>query len=671
MDKSVFIHILSTRLFKNVDKVDLSTYPRSIGNNRFLFKKRFNIINKKKECKELSKRRIYYLQNMKKTFFLTLTYLWGCLYLCMAQPVSLTQEMQLAEEYTRQNELDKARDIYRKLIKDERAIALVQKKYVQLLQTLQAWEEAEKFLKKQIRTFSDEPIYKAEYVVILDQANRKSESEKIRSRLSEDVKGDPQWVHAVAQYFVEAHHLEWSIQLYQNARNAASNKSDYAFQLAQLYKITGEVERMLDEYVSVAVENKDNLPLIQNLMQDDLEKPEDFDKLEKVLLTKLQKEPNQLIYNDLLVWFYMQQKDFHRAFVQARAIDRRLKQEGTKIMEIGQVSLQNKDYKAAMEIFEYFIKEYPQSQNYMLARRYLINAKEEVVKNTFPMQKSSIRSLVGDYQALLQEVGKTPRTVEAMRSVARLYGFYLNEKDSAIVILKEAIQLGRADHRFVNQSKLDLGDIYLLKNEPWEATLIYSQVEKDEQDSPLGYEAKLRNAKLAYYKNDFQLAQEHLDILKLATSREIANDAMDLSILIQDNTAMDSTGAAMRDYAKVELLLFQNRDEEAVTLLDSMLVRYPAHSLSDEVLWQQAQLFIKQGRNEEAAKKLQTIEQNYGYDILSDDAAFTLALLKEEKLGKKEEALELYKNFLVKYPGSIFVVEARKRYRILRGDTTQ
>ena len=507
--------------------------------------------------------------------------------------------------------------------------------------------------------------------MILDKQNRPGETAKTLGRMHDNLKKNPQPIYLVAQYLLESQQLKWAEEMYLEVRQSSDKKTEYAFQLAQLYKLNGETEKMLDEYVGVAVENPDNMAFVQNAMQDDIEKAGDFEKLEKVLLAKLQKEPGQSVYSDLLIWYYIQQKDFHRAFVQARAVDKRLKMEGSKLMEIGQISLQNKDYKAASETFEYLVREYPQSQNYALSRRFLVNAKEELVKGTFPVDAQAIRSLISDYRMLLRELGRTPKTIDAMRNMALLYGFHLNEKDSAAALLQEAVKTARNDRKFVDKCKLDLGDIYLLKNEPWEATLLYSQVEKDQRDSPLAYDAKLRNARLNYFKGDFQLAQEHLDILKLATSREIANDAMDLSILIQDNTGLDSTGAAMREYANAELLMFQNRNDEAMTLLDALLTKYAGHSLSDDVLWQQAQIYLNRNENEKAAAKLQKIATDYGYDTLGDDADFALAKLKEEKLGKKDEAMEAYKNFLTKHPGSIFVVEARKRYRALRGDTAQ
>jgi TolA-binding protein len=193
-------------------------------------------------------------------------------------------------------------------------------------------------------------------------------------------------------------------------------------------------------------------------------------------------------------------------------------------------------------------------------------------------------------------------------------------------------------------------------------------VEKSEKDELLGHEAKLRNAKLSYYKGEFELAQSHLDVLKLATTREIANDAMDLSILIQDNIALDTTQEAMKEYAAVDLLLFQNKTSEALQKCDEMLKKYPGHSLTDEVYFLKAKLYKRTGNYQEAVNMLDKVTERYSDDILGDDALYMKAMIYEENIKDPEKAKSLYQELLKKYPGSIFGAEARKRFRILRGD---
>jgi TolA-binding protein len=229
----------------------------------------------------------------------------------------------------------------------------------------------------------------------------------------------------------------------------------------------------------------------------------------------------------------------------------------------------------------------------------------------------------------------------------------------------------RAGADVVDEAKTTLGDLYLLKGEPWEATLLYSQVEKSHPEAPLGYEAKLRNARLSYFAGDFKLAQSHLDILKEATTREIANDAMQLSLLIQENTAEDTLGTGLKAYAAVEELVFQNKLAEAKTSLDNLLRTYPGHALTDDALYLKAQLQRRTGDPAGATATLKLLTDNPKYDVLSDDALFLLARIQEEDVKDKAQAQTLYQQLLTKYPGSIYVAEARKRFRRLRGDAVQ
>jgi tetratricopeptide (TPR) repeat protein len=259
-------------------------------------------------------------------------------------------------------------------------------------------------------------------------------------------------------------------------------------------------------------------------------------------------------------------------------------------------------------------------------------------------------------------------TIHALRSEALLYAFYLNDHDSAISILHKIINTPRISKSIVDESKLDLGDIYLLIGEPWESTLLYSQVEKSSKETPIGYEAKLRNAKLSYYRGDFELAQSHLDILKLATSREIANDAMALSLLIKDNTQLDTGDVAMKKFADIELLIFQNKKLEAYDSLETLKAEFPDHPILDEILYKQAKLKMEMGDFLTSIDMLQNIVDNFSSDILGDDALFLIGNIYEIQLNEKEKAMEIYQNFLKTYPGSNKAAEARKRFRTLRGD---
>ncbi|GAA4390331.1 tetratricopeptide repeat protein [Hymenobacter koreensis] len=572
----------------------------------------------------------------------------------------------LAREFARRSEWLKAEALFSDLPNEVQQAPNVLPEYLRVLFELKKYKDAEKLAKKAVRKNPNEPtlgvMLGSVYAASGDTAAASRQYVQVLTRLS------PNQVLPVATEFQERDLTRWVQRTYLRGRELAKNDAEYSPQLVQLYTRTGNTAGLLSETLRLVDQDEQQLPFVRNMLQNSLRTDQDFDTLEKLLLTRTQQQPERAGYAELLLWLYQQRRDFTGAMVQAKALDRRQRTEGSRVMDVAAIAQRNKDYDAAIEGYQYVAREYRAGQFGQLARQRLIQAREEQVRNTFPVDRTKLQALVAEYQQLLTDYGRTAQTAETLRNLALLYAFQLDEKQQAMQLLQEVINLPRADAALVDEAKIALGDIYLLRAEPWEATLLYSQVEKSRKDSPLGYEAKLRNARLSYFAGDFKLAQSHLDILKLATSREIANDAMQLSLHIGDNTAMDTAGVALRDYAAAEQQVFQNKLPEAIKALDALLTKYPGHALTDDTWYLKAQLQRRTGDYAGAVTTLTRITENPKYDILSDDALFLTAQIEEENRQDRLKAQELYTKLLTKYPGSIYVAEARKRVRKLRGD---
>ncbi|OUJ76265.1 tetratricopeptide repeat protein [Hymenobacter crusticola] len=572
----------------------------------------------------------------------------------------------LAKEYVRKGENEKAAFLFGRLRSDEQTAPNILPDYLSALQALHEYKDAEKLVKKAIRQRPQEASYGVALGGVYNAAGDKNAATKQYERVLNQLSTEQ--VVPVAVEFAKREQLDWTEKAYLRGRLLAKNDREYGPQLIQLYTQTQQTDKLLAETLRLVQDDSQQLPFVRNMLQNSLHEEKDFDALEKQLLANVQKYPEQIVYSELLLWLQMQRHDFTGALVQAKALDRRSRAEGGRVMDLASIAQRNKDYESAIAGYEYVIREYRAGPFYGIARQRLVQAREEQVRTTYPVDPAKIRSLIGEYQQVLTELGKMPDTAPVLRNMATLYAFQLDEKDKAITLLQEVINMPRANAEVVDEAKINLADIYLLRDEPWEATLLYSQVEKSHKDSPVGYEAKLRNARLSYFAGDFKLAQSHLDILKLATSREIANDAMQLSLFITDNTAMDTAGIALHDYAEVEQLVFQNKIPQAVQGLDNLLRKYPGHALTDDAWYLKAQLQRRTGDYQGALNTLQSITANPKYDVLSDDALFLSASILEENLQDREKAKEVYNQVLVKYPGSIYTAEARKRFRKLRGD---
>ncbi len=601
------------------------------------------------------------------------------------------QDIQIANEYFLKGEKQKALAIYESLAKKQENITAIHTNYLNLLLDLGYSKQAEEYVEKLIRR-DDKIYYRLDLGLIWIKSGDVAKADKYLKALIKNETGDPYKIKGISDYLASRNVVDYAVYALQQCRQEQGNPGLFILELANLYRIQGKRDEMVEEYLRYVTQTPANISYVKNLMQVLLSKPEELESLEKLLFDRVQKGQDSDVISDLLVWVNLQQKNFYGAFVQARAYDKRYRKEQSKTLEIAQISLNNQDFDNAERAFLFVIKDFANTENYLPARLGLIRAREAKVKRNFPVNTDSVRFLIHEYHLFKKQYPDQPASFEAAISEAGLHAQYLNENDSAITELNTLILNPRVSPLLKSKAKIDLGDIYLLNEQPWESTLLYSQVEKSQREATLGYEAKLKNAKLSYFKGDFALAQAHLDILKQATTREIANDAMELSMRIKENTTFDTTGAALKEYAAIELLLYQNKLKEAFQRIESFKgekiitdvqeaftkglrvgdtirsANLSAVTILDDLYWLEANLRMKMGEFEASIALLKKIDKDYPDDILADDAYFLQGDIYERLLKDNQKAMEIYREFLNKYPGSVYAAEARKRYRLLRGD---
>ena len=586
------------------------------------------------------------------------------------------EDIQIANEYVLKGEKEKALKVYEDLARNFINIPLIHNDYLNLMLDLGKYKDAETYVEKLIRRIDDRINYRLDLGLVYIKAGDIPKAERQFKAIIKSSAADIYKIKVVSDYLAGQRLTDYAVMAMQEARHVHANNTLFTLELANLYRMQGNRDAMVQEYLNYVTQTPGNINYVKNLLQILLTRPEEMESLENLLYEKVQRYPDSEVYSDLLIWVNLQQKNFYGAFIQARAYDKRFKEESPKTLEIANIALSNEDFENADRGFSYVVKEYNNTDNYLPARLGQIRAREAKVKKSYPIKKDSVRYLISEYQSFAASYPDNPNTYEATLNQALLYAYYLDEKDSAIEKLNELVANPRVAPYIKAKSKLELGDIYILKEEPWEATLVYSQVERSQRETPIGYEAKLRNAKLSYFKGEFALAQEHLDILKEATTREIANDAMDLSIRIKENTTFDSAGTALREYAFIELLLHQNKEDSALIRMASLKEgniygttdKIANTTILDDVYWLEANLRLKRGEFDNAFDLLQLILDKYGDDILADDAYFLQGEIKEIHQYQKDHAMEIYREFLSKFPGSVYAAEARKRFRQLRGD---
>lgn len=582
----------------------------------------------------------------------------------------MAQDPRLAMQYFQDGEYDKAAQLYSSLFQKNPESEVYLNYLLLSLEGAGKNAEAESLVKKEIGRKPKEAILYLYYGKILQKKGDGKAADKQFKNCIDHLPADVILIQKVANAFLEIPNYDLAIASYEKGQKILKGQFSFTYNLADLYRRKGDHHTMLKYYVEGLDDGSIHVVTLQNVLVAYLE-PIKLVDLQSMLYERLQTKPDHIPYVEMLQWTFVQTKDFINAMRQAKAMDRNLNEGGGRVMQMANIAANEGDYKTAIDGYSYVRNLGPAGGNYLEAYRQILINRRKLIVEKRNYNAEDLLELEKDYQSFKEEYGASRLAAQMLLEYAELEARYLNRTDKAIAILTEVVANPVVDARTKAQAKIDLADYYLISGERWESTLLYSQVDKDFMEDQIGEMARYKNARLSYFAGDFEWAQEQFDILKRATSRLISNDAIDMSVFILDHLNQDSTGEALSDYAAAELALFQNRFDTALTILDSMIVWYPENSLVDDIYYLQAQVFNRIQQTDKAILKYEYILEKHKEEIRADNSLYELAKIYDHQLDNKTKALELYERLFLEFSGSTLAVDARQRFRVLRGDKFQ
>ncbi len=579
------------------------------------------------------------------------------------------QNTKLAQQYYQNGEYEKAGVTYLGLYKSNPNNSHYFTRYVDCLIKLEDYTQAESAVRKEIKNSPKKVQLYVTYGNIFERQFKEEEAKEQYEKGIKKLTADRFGITNLANGFIGLKKYELAIQTYKRGMELMKDENLFAYNLGNLYSRKGDKELMISYYLQSLQSSPGRINSLKSIFQRNLEDEDDYLELQTQLYEAIQEEPDLVEYPELLTWLFVQQKDYKNAFRQVKALDIKLSENGGRIYKLADIAYNAKDYEAAIEAYDYIVTEKGNTSTFYLdAKRQSLRAKRNALTDGYAYTQEDLKNLELQYETFLAEFGRTKTTASIILELANLEAFYLNDFEKAISLLQELVDYPNMNPRTLAQGKLSLADFYLMKGERWEATLLYAQVDKAFKDDALGHEARYRNAKLSYYMADYEWAQAQFKVLKASTSKLISNDAIDISVFITDNLGLDTTTTVMELYSNAELLIFQNRFEDAFSKLDTIRNDYSDHTLVDDVLYSEGNIYLKKREYIKAAEKYQAIVDKHVEEIRADNALFKLAELYENQLNDKEKAKELYERLFIEMSNSTFAVEARKRYRLLRGD---
>ncbi len=543
----------------------------------------------------------------------------------------------------------------------------VQREYLKRLltcyQQLGAYDEASALISKQQKDFPTQISMEVEAGYNLQLQNKKTEAEIRYGNALKGLEKYPQEVYNVGYAFKEINQLDHALAAYEISRSV-NPQIVTGIQEAQIYGEKGETEKMFNAYLDMIELNEEYLSSIQRytapFVTDD---PADKNNLlyRKILLQRAQNNPKNA-YNQLLSWLYVQQKQYDKALVQEKSIYNRTQGNTQKVVELGIIALDNKDYLTAKDAFQFVLDNNNNEQLFFTLKNYLFQTEIALAAN-----ETDFLALEKEFDTFFDEFGMQSKTIPVQLTYADYLTFEKNKPKEAISLLQNSLNLP-ASNLVKGTVKLKLADILVYDNQFNQALILYSQVQLELKNSSLAQNARFKVARTSYFKGDFDWANTQLSVLKSSTSQLIANDALDLHLLILNNIGQDSLKRPLELFARAQLLSYQNKTGQSIDTLQIILDDLKGSAVEDDALVFQAELYAGLRQFKKAEANYLTVMSNYDKSILIDKAVYRLAQLYQTELNRPDLAKEYYEKILFNYPSSIYLVDARKQYRSLRGD---
>lgn len=622
-----------------------------------------------------------------KRFLLALLFVFSFVALFAQQ----SDDEKLALQYYKDKEFDKAIELFEK-IQNKNPNTYTYYYYYASLMELERYSDLEKLTKKQIKNFPNVQRYKVDQGYAYERSGNGQKAEKIYQDLIKDLPAKEFSVQELYSSFYSRAKYDYAIEAILKGRRLLNNDQLLSKEIVTMYQHLNQTDKIIEEVLTL-VKGEDDTYMeqaknaIQNLLLDD-EDNQKYNTVKTTMQKYSQKNPSNINYMMLLYWVNQLHKEYGEALVLAKAIDKRQKIEGIHTYELATVAADNHDFATAIEALEYIIGRGDGVNNYVQAQMKILDVRYQQMVESSPIKMVDAINLERDFKRVLEENGLHSGTSDWIRKYAHLLAFYVNKPEEAVMVLTQAMNNATRDAKEKNQYKIDLADVQLYMGDVWDASLNYSQVDKELPNDEIGNEAKFKNAKLSFYIGEFDWAKSQLDVLSAATTKLIANDAIYFSFLISDNQEEEeeeeddedttyllfqktSLNLPLQKYAKADFLIFQNKDDEALVMLDSVITVSPIGSLVDDALYQKALILTKRKDYLGAEALYKNIVENHSTELLADDAVFRLAELYEYYIKDISKAMEYYQKILREFSGSLYVVEARKHFRALRGDAVE
>lgn len=484
------------------------------------------------------------------------------------------------------------------------------------------------------------------------------------SQLSNDFEKDNA-IRLIAQTQGDISSFDNAIQTYIKGRSIISDgQNSYADELSMLYVQVGNVELGIQE-IAKAFKKQQQYGLIQGRIAALLIDERSKSYIDKEL-SSLSK--NDYAFSRVYVWFLREIKDFDKALQQALTIDSGLGLQGREILDFADITLRDGQIQIALKAFGNVIDRGKNNPHFSQALYGYAKALDlrlqmtQVKKNISP---SEIESIINRYRDIIAQSPKGQFAAECLYRIGKLQSEYSKDISGAKKTFTEVCEQ-YTQYPISASASNELLSIAVSENEIKEAFMLakrtykgYAKSNPKESDK-----AGFTLAELFFYGGEIDSCKELLVALAGKTESDIANDALELSLFLEQHKQFT---AGIILWGKAILKEKQFDIEGAIALYEEIISKTNGTDLAE-----QAQLKICEAYStidkERALKEGEKFIATYPESINTDRILFLIGEIYISQ-SKTNEAIASLTDILVRFPNSRYVRKSRELIRTLRGDS--
>jgi tetratricopeptide (TPR) repeat protein len=601
-----------------------------------------------------------------------------------AQQVDVVARLRLAQSFEQAGEWDRAATLYESLLETGPQNFVVLEGLRRAYTELKQYDKAMDLIRRQLLGNPADDNLLAILGGLYDLAGEPQVADSIWHVVIRKDAKNPNLYRLIAAQLIDHHQYDKAIALYLEGREATKNQNLYMEELASLYGALRQYESATHEFVKILRTNSQQVTYIQSRLSSFTGQEEGRLAAQNVIGAEIARFPNEVPLHSILGWLFMEGKQFDAALDQYRIIDRLTKANGFEIFQFAQRAAQEHANLVAAKGFREVV-DGKSAQNIMAYARFgYARAIEELSaeNDTLARATGQVPPTVGRGTAVSETqptfqgalalyeslINDQPNTETAMQALYRIGIIRFNrffDLNGALAAL-DRIRTMPFSSNLVYEATLSMAEVQTARNDLRKAREEYSKLKTGSPDQ-FRDRVLFRLAELDYFEAQFDSAAAILQRISSNATNDLTNDALQLLYFIQENRGAGQ--AALTEFAAADLLVRQRKYSEALARFQSVALHYPETSLVDDATLRGGEMDLLLNRVDDALAVFRKVVNDLPTSILRDQAQMRIGQVYENRLRNKQKAIEAYEEVLANFPTSLFVEEARKRIRLLRGDS--